>query len=132
MPTKVRRERELKRAEEKARQETLRKNILENIPDYIRQRIASGRKSMLPLCDNIPSYLNLKGGLLTWDGEGTPWLSPKANLNNNKRRHYREKDALELKLLYPAIWGKKGYAKVIAAKEELSIRTIQKYFKKFT
>ena len=43
----------------------------------------------------------------------------------------REDDVLLLREKYPDIWGKRGKAMVVADKENLNIRTIQKYFKDF-
>ena len=121
MPTKARRERELKHANERAKQEEL----LENMPDYIRQRIASGRKSTIPLCDDIPKYLNLRGGLLIWDNEGNPGLSPNIGTGaNEERKEARIEIVLKLKNKYSGIWGKRGPAKVISIDNKIIISSI--------
>ena len=127
MPTKVRRERELKRAEERAKM----KALSEKIPVYIFQRMLSGRKSKISPCDNIPEICNLKGGLVSGDENGNLQISPSTNLGNLNRQKYKEEDALELKAKYSLKWGVRGAARKIAEKESISLRTVQKYFKSF-
>ena len=50
---------------------------------------------------------------------------------NDERKDARKQDAQVLKRRYSTQWGKRGQADIIARKEGLSIRTIQKYFKDF-
>jgi len=46
-----------------------------------------------------------------------------------KMRKNKEIRKEELKLDYPDIYGKRGFTKKIAAKEGISVRTVQRYFK---
>jgi len=51
-----------------------------------------------------------------------------ANANGHAKA---QDDAGVIKDKYPDLWGKRGRAKIIAYHEGLSVRTIQKYFKRF-
>lgn len=86
----------------------------------------------------LPSYMRMKGGLGGFDENGDPWRHPKvgeagsaANADNAMEK------AQSLKSRYPDIWGRRGFAKKIAAeseqtiREKLSVETIRRYFKKF-
>lgn len=85
----------------------------------------------------LPSYTHMKGGLGGCDENGNAWHHPMvgkagsaANADNAMEK------ARSLKSKYPEIWGKRGFAKKIAAeseqaiREKLSVETIRRYFKR--
>lgn len=73
--------------------------------------------------------------IISGDDENSVYLHENfgegGRINNEKRASYRKTDALELKGKYPKMWGNGAFAAFIAKKENLSIRTVQKYFKDF-
>jgi hypothetical protein len=100
-----------------------------NAPDHIKKRL--GQPSTLS------EQLHTKGqhnaGWAKYDEYGNPLPreDPKDLGANSNRKSKREDDVLLLREKYPDIWGKRGKAMVVADKENLNIRTIQKYFKDF-
>ncbi len=118
MPTKERRWRE---QEKKAIQQEMEAALPRPIPDHLTAFAGDGKNEFgiprggLTQCvdDDIFTHPNIgKGGNLT-------------------RETARREDAQELKRRYKSIWGKRGAAKRIALDNDLSERTVQKYFKDF-
>lgn len=74
-------------------------------------------------------------GLVVFDEEGNAFLHPNHNKGaqeyNQGMSQERSLYAKALKQKYPIIWGLRSAAKVIAINENLSVRTVQKYFKDF-
>jgi len=134
MPSKERSERKIARAEAQKRLDTL----FQNAPEYAKQNpgdpfpLGGGINELLQTCPE----LRLKGGLLgqTEDGyigERTDLMRKggiNAGIGSSDIRHDRVQN---LKKRYPNLWGKRSAAKKIAEEQNLSVRTIQKYFKEF-
>ena len=134
MPSKERRERKIARAEAQKRLDTL----FQNIPEYTKRNsgdpfpLGGGINELEQTCPE----LRLKGGLLgfTKDGriEEQTDLMRKGGVKTGKGNSADRHDTVQdLKKRYPNLWGKRSAAKKIAAEQNLSVRTVQKYFKEF-
>lgn len=79
----------------------------------------------------FPADMRLKNGLLSFDENGDVLRHQNLGRGGNM---CRENDALDeardLKRKYSELWGKRGYAKVIAYRSGRSVETIRRYFKK--
>ncbi len=79
----------------------------------------------------FPADMRLKKGLIIFDVNGD--VLHHENLGhggNMRRKNDALDDARDWKRKFPDIWGKRGYAKVIAYKSGLSVETIRRYFKR--
>jgi hypothetical protein len=125
MPTKDRRERERqKKALNKKWDE-----IVSIAPAHIQKRL--GQPSALSEQLHTKGQHNAPWAKYDEYGNPLPREDPEDLGANSNRKSTREDDAFVLRKKYPDIWGKRGNAKVIAIKEKLNIRTVQKYFKDF-
>ena len=129
MPTKARREKEVKL--KAAREETARESakFMSNRPEK-KNNLGSN------LTDQQPPepHWNLRGGLRESDGQGNYLASSSIGQGGSARTAARNKRIEELKTLYPKQWGEKGKGSYIALRETkagrpIKARTIQKYFK---
>lgn len=72
------------------------------------------------------------GGLVVVDERGEAYLHEEVGKGGNEMRRNDRKDTVEqLQRKHADIWGKRSAAKRIAAEEQLSVRTVQQYFKDF-
>jgi len=134
MPRKDRRKNEIARAESHKLLDTL----FQNIPEYTKRNSGDpfppggGINELEQTCPE----LRLKGGLLgfTKDGriEERTDLMRKGGVKTGKGNSADRQDTVQyLKNRYCSIWGKRSAAKRIAAEQNRSVRTVQRYFKEF-
>ena len=128
MPTRKRKVASLGRRLEKAYWDS----IVRNAPPHIKALEWPACASKL-LDDLYEKPLNRVGVKFSEeDGQLVKHEWEDKELGANIERHENaEATAQELKARYPHHWGKRGTAKIIASFEGKSVRTIQKYFKKF-
>lgn len=70
-------------------------------------------------------------GITLTDEHGNVSKHPHTGGIKGERTKVRREDALDLQKKYRDIWGKRGAPKLIAYNENLSVSTVQKYFKDF-
>ena len=124
MPT---RKRKLKEAAQAAKQAEFDK-LLEYMPPHIKSRLGISSKIPEAFGQIEKEYLAVGCAF-----DETGQLIKRSDPDEQGSGYCSRQDKLgEITLLrekYPEEWGKRGMAKVIASKEGLSVRTIQKYFK---
>ncbi len=138
MPTKDRKARERAHAEEKQRLDELFANAPKISSKLMKNSntVAADISAGIEEAKSIYPELKLRGGLLIGDELGrvivnTEAMKKGATKPNNDRQDVSRDQAEDLRRRYPDIWGKRGAAGKIAAKEGLRLRTVQKYIKKF-
>jgi len=126
MPTKERKERE---KEQRAHTQAMDAYVAD-APTHIRQRLGHPSK----LSDNLSTKGQHDAGWSKYDdetGHPLPREDPEglgANLERNENMVAR---ALDMREKHRDVWGKRGVAKRIAYKEELSVETVRRYMRKF-
>jgi hypothetical protein len=131
MPSKERKEKELKRSKAKQEADLFWAEQIGSAPDHIKKKL--GHPSQLSkalITSNTPHQrLGAKYDEIT--GELLKQVIPEGIGKNLESKENREATARALREKYKEIWGRRGAAKIIAHEEGLSVRTVQKYMKDF-
>ena len=132
MPSKERKQKELKRAIEKQQEDAFFDNLLANAPDYIKNRLFK-KSQRLDGLKTTNSPINRIGVQFdSGTGDVLKQVIPDDLGANSERKDARKATAVELREKHKEIWGRRGVAKKIAHEAGLSVRTVQKYMKDFT